>query len=182
MALIGYARVSTHEQNLDLQLDALKAAGCNQIFEDKGVSGIVEERDGLSEALSLLGKGDILVVWKLDRLGRSLGFLCELIERFAKQGIGFRSLQDGLDTSTAGGRLVYHVMGAMAEFERSLISERTKEGMQAAKRRGRHIGRPRVASEAQLKLARKLLATHSMKDTAEAVGLHYNTLRRHILT
>ena len=123
---IGYARVSTDEQNLDLQLDALKAAGCEKIFMDQGVSGITKERAGLSEALSSIGKEDILVVWKLDRLGRSLGFLCELIEQLKEQGAGFHSLTDGIDTTTTGGKLVFHIMGALAEFERDLIRRANK--------------------------------------------------------
>ncbi|NDY73867.1 recombinase family protein [Desulfobacter hydrogenophilus] len=130
---IGYARVSTDEQNLDLQIDALTAAGCETIYTDDGISGIAKERDGLSQALSAIGKGDVIIVWKLDRLGRSLGFLCNLIERFKTQGAGFQSLTDGIDTTTTGGKLVFHIMGALAEFERDLISERTKAGMTAIK-------------------------------------------------
>ncbi len=118
---IGYARVSTDEQNLDVQIDALNAAGCEKIFTDNGISGITKEREGLSEALSALEEGgNTLVVWKLDRLGRSLGFLCELIEKLKGQGAGFQSLTDGIDTTTTGGKLVFHIMGALAEFERDL--------------------------------------------------------------
>ena len=128
MAKIGYARVSTNEQNLDMQLDALRAAGCDQIFQDEGISGAKIERDGLTQAFGALRESDILILWKLDRLGRSLGFLCDRIERFGNNGIGFQSLTDGIDTTTSGGKLVFHIMGALAEFERSLIGERTKAG------------------------------------------------------
>jgi DNA invertase Pin-like site-specific DNA recombinase len=131
---IGYAKVSTDEQNLDLQIDALQSAGCEKIFMDQGISGITKERAGLSEALGAIGKDDILIVWKLDRLGRSLGFLCELVEWLKEQGAGFHSLTDGIDTTTTGGKLVFHIMGALAEFERDLIRERTKAGMKAAKK------------------------------------------------
>lgn len=148
MAKIGYVRVSTDEKNLGLQLDALRAAGCDQISTDEGISEAKVERGGLTQALSAVGKGDILVVWKLDRLGRSLGFLCELIDRFGQQGIGFKSLTDGIDTTTSGGKLVFHIMGALAEFEHSLIGERTKAGMKSAKKRGRRIGCPRALNQA----------------------------------
>ena len=165
---IGYARVSTDEQNLDLQIDALNAAGCEKIFQDQGVSGATIERDGLSQVISACGAGDTLVVWKLDRLGRSLGFLCELIERFGNKGAGFQSLTDGIDTTTSGGKLVFHIMGALAEFERSLISERTKAGMQAAKRRGKRIGRPHALTASQREHAFMLLREgKTQKDVAE---------------
>ena len=135
---IGYARVSTDEQNLDLQLDALKEAGCEKIFTDEGKSGITKDREGLSQALLAVAESNnTLVVWKLDRLGRSLGFLCELIDKLKGQGAGFHSLTDGIDTTTTGGKLVFHIMGALAEFERDLIKERTKAGMKAAKKRGK---------------------------------------------
>ena len=147
---IGYARVSTDDQNLDLQMDALTKAGCERIFTDQGVSGITVEREGLSQAIAAVGKGDVLVVWKLDRLGRSLSFLIDLIEKLRNDGAGFESVADGIDTTTAGGKLVFHIMGALAEFERSLISERSKAGMQAARRRGKHIGRPHKLSREQI--------------------------------
>ena len=176
---IGYARVSTDEQNLDLQLDALKAAGCEKIFHDHGVSGATIQRDGLSQAILACGAGDTLVVWKLDRLGRSLGFLCELIERFGNQGAGFQSLTDGIDTTTSGGKLVFHIMGALAEFERSLISERTKAGMQAAKKRGKRLGRPPVLSDTQKAHAAQLLKEgKTQKDIAELLGVSHNTIWR----
>ena len=141
--LIGYARISTIDQNLNLQLDALKAAGCEHIYEDEGISGAHANRPGLSRALKRLSNEDVLVVWKLDRLGRSMRHLIELTTMFDDKGIGFRSLSDAIDTSTPGGKLYFHLMGAFAEFERNLISERTKAGMAAAKARGVKMGRPK---------------------------------------
>ncbi|MFD1792699.1 recombinase family protein [Ochrobactrum teleogrylli] len=140
---IGYARVSTDEQKVDLQLNALKQAGCEQVFIDEGVSGAIAERAGLQKAMASLRPGDTLVVWRLDRLGRSLINLVALMSELGKRGIEFHSLTENIDTSSAGGRLVFHMMAALAEFERSLISERTKAGMEAAKLRGKHVGRPR---------------------------------------
>lgn len=139
--LIGYARVSTDEQNLAMQLDALRLAGCQQIFCDEGVSGAATQRRELARALAALSAGDVLVVWKLDRLGRSLAHLIQVVTELEGDGIGFRSLSEAIDTTTASGRLLFHIMGAIAEFERSLISERTRAGMAAAKARGRHLGR-----------------------------------------
>ncbi len=179
---IGYARVSTDEQNLDLQLDELKAAGCENIFIDKGVSGSIIEREGLSQAIDATGEGDTLVVWKLDRLGRSLGFLCGLIEDLGKEGAGFHSLTDGIDTSTSGGTLIFHVMGAMAQFERDLIRERTKAGMMAAKRRGKHVGRPRALSEGQIQHMNDLLNQgRTQREVAELFGVSANTVGRVLL-
>lgn len=140
---IGYARVSTDDQNLDLQINALDAAGCTRIFTDKGISGAQSERSGLTAARLALEEGDTLVVWRLDRLGRSLIHLIKLLDELGKQGVHFQSLTENLDTTSAGGRLVFHIMAALAEFERALISERTKAGMKAAKARGVHVGRPR---------------------------------------
>ena len=178
---IGYARVSTDDQNLDLQIDALTAAGCEAIYTDEGISGITKERDGLSQALSAIKKGDILVVWKLDRLGRSLGFLCNLIEQFKKRGAGFQSLTDGIDTTTTGGKLVFHIMGALAEFERDLISERTKAGMTAAKKKGKHIGRPKALSNGQIQHMHELLKQGKTQgDVAELLGVSANTIGRRV--
>lgn len=140
--LIGYARISTEDQNLALQWDALTRAGCERIFQDEGLSGIATQRPALAEALATLRPGDVLVTWKLDRLGRSLAHLIDIIARLGESDIGFRSLSETIDTTTAGGRLLFHVMGALAEFERALISERTRAGMAAAKARGLHVGRP----------------------------------------
>ncbi|WP_238987568.1 recombinase family protein [Roseovarius dicentrarchi] len=141
---IGYARVSTEEQNLDLQIEALTDAGCDRIVTDKGQSGAraAEGRPGFSEAMALLAPGDQIIVWKLDRVGRSIADLIHLLKTFDERGVEFRSLTDGIDTTTAGGRLVFHIMGALAEFERSLIQERTKAGLRAAKKRGKRLGRP----------------------------------------
>ncbi len=176
---IGYARVSTEEQNLHLQLDDLKAVGCDKIFQDEGISGITIERDGLSQALLAIGEGDTLVVWKLDRLGRSLSFLCDLIERLGNQGAGFHSLTDGIDTNTSGGTLVFHIMGAMAQFERSLIVERTKAGMAAAKKRGKHIGRPPALSSGQIQHMQELINQGKTQGTvAELFGVSANTIGR----
>jgi DNA invertase Pin-like site-specific DNA recombinase len=178
---IGYARVSTDEQNLDLQIDALQAAGCEKIFTDEGISGIAKERTGLSEALIATGKGNILVVWKLDRLGRSLGFLCELIERLKEQGGGFQSLTDGIDTTTTGGKLVFHIMGALAEFERDLIRERTRAGMKAAQKRGRHVGRPKALSPGQVHHMKELIDTGKTQgEVAELLGVSANTVGREL--
>ena len=154
---IGYARVSTEEQNLSLQRDTLKKAGCKKIVTDKGVSGNSTKRDGLDRALKQIKKRDVLVVWRLDRLGRSLRHLIELIETLRGKGAGFQSLSDGISTTTAGGQLVFHIMGALAEFERSLIIERTKAGLAAAKRRGKYPGRPKLLTPQQIKHARKML-------------------------
>jgi DNA invertase Pin-like site-specific DNA recombinase len=148
--LIGYARVSTLDQTLALQQDGLSAAGCEAIYTDT-VSGSVTDRPGLTQALSHLRSGDTLVVWRLDRLGRSLSHLIEVVRHLQAQGIGFRSLQEQLDTTTSGGKLVFHVFGALAEFERALIKERTHAGLAAARARGRLFGRPRVLTDQQVK-------------------------------
>lgn len=139
--LIGYARVSTDEQNPALQFDALTRAGCQRIFTESA-SGAAVYRPALEEALNALQPGDTLVTWKLDRLGRSLSHLIAIVTLLECRGIAFRSLSESIDTDTASGRLLFHVMGALAEFERALISERTKAGMAAARARGRNIGRP----------------------------------------
>jgi len=132
---IGYARVSTEEQNLDLQLDALQNAGCEKIYRDVGISGIQINRHGLDEAMASLQEGDTLIVWRLDRLGRSLHHLIETINDLKDRGIGFTSLNEAINTNTAGGELLFHVMGALAQFERRLISERSRAGMAAAEKR-----------------------------------------------
>ena len=177
---IGYARVSTDEQNLDLQMDALQAAGCEQIYQDDGISGTQIARQGLDQAIAVATAGDTLVVWKLDRLGRSLSFLIELIARLRDAGVGFQSLQDGIDTTTSGGKLVFHIMAALAEFERDLIVERTKAGMKAAKRRGKPIGRPRMLSLAQINHTRQAImsGTDTLSGMASILGVHRNTLKR----
>ena len=159
MSLIGYARVSTAEQDLALQLDALHAAGATRIFEDRGVSGARTERLGLNAALSFLRDGDILVVWKLDRLGRSMTHLLQTVAELEERGVGFRSLTENIDTTTPTGRLVFHIFGALGQFERDLIRERTNAGLTAAAARGRKGGRPMAATPERVARARQLIAT-----------------------
>src|SRR4051812_31958867 len=155
---IGYARVSTGEQTLDLQLDALQAAGCGKVYRETA-SGAKAGRPILEEVLTYLRKGDTLVVWRLDRLGRSLRHLIETVAALAERGIGFKSLTEQIDTTTPGGKLIFPVFGALAEFERDLIRERTHAGLAAARARGRLGGRPRKLADAkQLDLARTLYA------------------------
>jgi len=175
--LIGYARVSTHDQNLDLQLDALSELGCDRIFKDVG-SGAKTERPGLDEALAFLRKGDTLVVWKLDRLGRSLRHLIQVVTQIHDEGKSFQSLQENLDTNTSNGRLIFHLFGALAEFERDLIRERTKAGLAAARARGRHGGRPRVMNEKKIVIARTLLAdpSNTVSDVCSTLGVCRATL------
>lgn len=177
---IGYARVSTLEQNLNLQRNALKNAGCERIFEDLGISGKVNDRKGLNAAMQALKPGDTLVVWRLDRLGRSLGHLIELINHIAEKDAHFQSLNEAIDTSSSGGRLVFHMMGALAEFERCLISERTRAGLQVAKDAGKTLGRPPLLGVEQIEQARSLLAGGdvSIDDIARRFGVHARTLAR----
>src|SRR2546422_1514880 len=141
--LIGYARVSTQEQTLDLQKDALEKIGCTKIFTDTA-SGVKAERKGLEEAIAYVREGDTLVVWRLDRLGRSLKHLIETITKLNNRKIGFKSITENIDTTTSGGKLVFHIFGALAEFERDIISERTNAGLSAARARGRLVGRPKA--------------------------------------
>jgi len=176
--LIGYARVSTEDQNLDLQRQALTTAGCEHIFEDQ-VSGAVADRPGLSKALKTVGTGDVLVVWKLDRLGRSLSHLIAVIQDLGDRGAGFRSLSENIDTTTAGGRLVFHMMGALAEFERALIAERTRAGIAAAKARGVHVGRRKALTSAQVSHARMLIdGGESPSVVARTLNVGRSTLYR----
>ena len=148
---IGYARVSTIEQNVDLQVDALKKAGCKKIYIDKA-SGAKADRPELTRALEQLREKDCLVVWRLDRLGRSLKHLIQVVEDLESKGIGFLSIQEGLNTSTNGGKLIFHIFGALAEFERRLIQERTKAGLEAARARGRKGGRKKKLTNGKPKL------------------------------
>ena len=172
--LIGYARVSTHEQTLDLQQDALKEAGCDPIYTDTA-SGAQTERKGLQDALQYLRESDVLVVWRLDRLGRSLKHLIETITALEERGIGFKSLSESIDTTTSGGKLVFHVFGALAEFERDLIRERTKAGLAAARARGRMGGRPKASS---LNTAKKVaLAQALYEDKNNSIADICSTLR-----
>ena len=180
--LIGYARVSTHDQTLALQQDALRQAGCDQTFPDTA-SGSLSERKGLAEALSRLRVGDTLVVWRLDRLGRSLRHLIDTNTGLDAKGIGFRSLQEAIDTTTSGGKLVFHIFGALAEFERDIIRERTQAGLQAARARGRLGGRPkREASSRKVAMAKALYAdkTNSVQEICKALGISRATLYRYL--
>ena len=180
---VGYARVSTMEQNLDLQQGALKDVGCDLILTDKA-SGGSARRPGLRKALRRCARGDILVVWKLDRLGRSLAELVELIETLKSRGVGLRVLTGQgamLDTTRAEGRLIFGIFAALAEFERELIRERTRAGMAAARQRGVHLGRPSKLGPSQIRQAMKLLASgRPVGETAARFGVHPNTLRRAI--
>jgi DNA invertase Pin-like site-specific DNA recombinase len=157
MAMIGYARVSTQDQNLSLQLDALKSAGCQHIFEDRA-SGAKADRPGLAAAIAYVRAEDILVVWKLDRLGRSLTHLIDTVTALDARGVGLRSLTEAMDTTTPGGRLIFHLFGALAQFERDLIRERTRAGIEAAAKRGRKGGREPVVTDEKLIRARALIA------------------------
>ena len=178
--LVGYARVSTDDQNLDLQVDALKKAGCERLFYDQ-VSGAAAAKAGLEEALAYLREGDALVVWKLDRLGRTVKGLVELVDLLKGRSIQFRSLTDGIDTSTAGGRFFFHMMAALAEMERDLIRERTTAGLAAARARGRKGGRKPKLDAAKLDAARKLLnAGTPAVDVAKTLGVGRATLYRHL--
>lgn len=178
--LIGYARVSTEEQNLALQLDALTRAECERIYQDEGISGVAVNRPALGEALATLRPGDVLVTWKLDRLGRSLAHLIEIISGLGERDIGFRSLSEAIDTTSASGRLLFHVMGALAEFERALISERTCAGMAAARARGVHVGRPPKLADDDILQAKLEIesGTASLRELAEALGVAPLTLDR----
>lgn len=177
---VGYARVSTGDQSLALQLDALRLAGCDLIFEDHGVSGSSKSRPALNRVLSTLKPGDTLLTWKLDRLGRSLAHLIALTSELEQRGVGFVSVSEAIDTRTPSGRLLFHVMGALAEFERSLIGERTRAGIAAARERGRAIGRPPKLSIEQVKAAFAQLVTGKacLKDLANQFDVSPLTLSR----
>ena len=181
MHLIGYARVSTSDQNLELQLDALKEASCRRVFEETA-SGANKARPQLSEALDFLRPGDTLVVWKLDRLARSVQQLIEVIEQLHKRSCGFRSLTEAIDTTTAGGRLIFHIFGALAEFERSIIRERTMAGLEAARSRGRKGGRPRLMTDESLIVAQALLrdGVLTVRDIAKQIGVSEPTLYKYL--
>lgn len=179
--LIGYARVSTADQSLDLQLDELRRAGCDpeRIYTDVA-SGARDDRPGLKLTLEVLRRGDTLVVWKLDRLGRSLRHLIETVAGLEQRGVGLRVLREAIDTTTPGGRLFFHMIGALAEFERDLIRERTMAGLVAARARGRNGGRPKVLSASKLAQARALMADKSIsiKEICETLGVSKTTLYR----
>lgn len=179
MALFGYARVSTGAQDLALQRDALNAAGCLRIFEDTA-SGALDDRPQLAELLDDLREGDTLVVWRLDRLGRSLRHLIDTVTALADRGVGFCSLRESIDTTTPGGRLVFDVFTALAEFERDLISERTRAGLAAARARGRKGGRQTVMTPSKLAVAREMYDSrkHTTAAIAAVVGVSRATLYR----
>src|SRR4030081_3294342 len=170
--LIGYARVSTADQTLALQQDALTKAGCDQIFTDTA-SGAISERTGLEQALSHLRPGDTLVVWKLDRLGRSLRHLIDTVAELERRDIGFRSLQENIDTTSPGGKLIFHIFGALAEFERDLIRQRTLAGLAAARARGRAGGRPPSMTPTKLTLARQMYDSrqHTLGEISRTLGV-----------
>lgn len=185
MDLIGYARVSTEDQSLALQRDALAAAGCVRVFEDTA-SGARSDRAGLAAAVAACVSGDVLTVWKLDRLGRSMLDLVELVERLNARGVGLKVLTGAgaaIDTTRPEGKFTFALFAALAEFERELIRERTKAGMAAAKRRGRHVGRPSVLTADRLAHARALIAEGREKaDVAALLGVGVSTLRRALKT
>jgi len=179
--LIGYARISTNEQNLNLQTDALTKAGCEKIFTDTA-SGAKSDRTGLTEAINFMRKGDTLCVWKLDRLGRSLKHLIETVLALQALGKGFCSLQENIDTTTSGGKLFFHIFGALAEFERDIIRERTRAGLASARSRGRLGGRPSIMNSKKLKMATSLYADGKTQvgEICETLGISRATFYRHL--
>jgi DNA invertase Pin-like site-specific DNA recombinase len=180
--LIGYARVSTHEQTLNLQQDALHKAGCNKIFTDTASGGKIE-RIGLDEALEYVRKGDTLVVWRLDRLGRSLPHLITTMTDLLERGIGFKSLTENIDTTTSGGKLIFHIFGALAEFERNLIRERTTAGLTAARARGKKGGRPKILTGKKLSIAQDLYERqHPIAEILQTLKISRATLYRALKT
>ena len=179
--LIGYARVSTVDQTLDLQKDALQQAGCTKIFTDTA-SGAKAERAGFDEALNYVRAGDTLVVWRLDRLGRSLKHLIETITTLNKREIGFKSITESIDTTTSGGKLIFHIFGALAEFERDIIRERTQAGLTAARARGRRGGRPKSLTPKKAQMAEALYKdkNNTIDEICKTLNISRATLYRHI--
>ena len=179
--LVGYARVSTQEQDLALQLDALQVAGCEKVFQEQA-SGAQRERPALQEALQYMRRGDTLVVWKLDRLARSLKQLIETVEALGEREVGLRSLTEAINTTTAGGKLVFHIFAALAEFERGVIRERTMAGLQAARARGRKGGRPPALTAKDLAAATAMLKNPEITvlEVAKRLGVAASTLYRHL--
>lgn len=179
--LVGYARVSTQDQDPNMQVDALRAAGCEKIFTEKA-SGAKRDRPQLAAALDYARQGDTLVVWKLDRLARSLKQLIETVESLEERGVGFRSLTETIDTTSAGGRLVFTIFAGLAEFERSIIKERTRAGLDAARARGRIGGRPRSISDEDIAVAKALLKDPeiTVKKVADRIGCSEATLYRYL--
>ncbi len=179
--LIGYARVSTEDQSTDMQRDALADAGCTKVFEDSA-SGTIRERPQLNAAIEYLREGDTFVVWRLDRLGRSLKHLIETVQLLDDRGVGFKSLHESIDTTTSTGRLVFHIFAALAEFERDLIVDRTKAGIAAARERGSRPGRKPSLSDDQVAVVRQMHATgaSTIKQIADVVGVSRATVYRAI--
>lgn len=178
-ARIGYARVSTADQSLNLQIDALKAAGCGRVYWDHGVSGSTTARPGLDMALDRLDDGSTLTVWKLDRLGRSTAHLVSLVEQFKKDGVGFHSVTDGINTNTPAGEMMFTIMAAVAQMERSLTIERTRAGLAAAKARGRKGGRKPALNPAQVKQARRMRDDgETLNGIADVLGVSRTTIIR----
>lgn len=179
--LIGYARVSTDDQNLNLQHDALQKAGCDKVYSDQ-LSGASAERPGLATVFEVVRPGDTLVIWRLDRLGRSLKQLIALVEKLDKREVGLKSLQENIDTTTSGGRLVFHLFGALAEFERNLIRERTQAGVNAARARGRQGGRPKLLEDNKRELAIRLHREkqHTIAEICTMMGISKSTLYNYL--
>jgi DNA invertase Pin-like site-specific DNA recombinase len=179
--LIGYARISTSDQNLDLQLDALERAGADKVFSDVA-SGAKTARPGLDQVLSHVREGDTLIVWKLDRLGRSIRHLIDTIKLLDERKVGFKSLQESIDTTTSGGRLVFHIFCSLAEFERDLIRERTHAGLQSARARGKKGGRPKSLTSRQRQQAITLLkdSSNSVADICKTLRISRSTLYRYV--
>jgi DNA invertase Pin-like site-specific DNA recombinase len=177
MANIGYMRISTSDQDMRMQRDALEEVRCDKIFEDIS-SGAQAERLGLVQCMEYLREGDTLIVWRLDRLGRSLKDLIAKVSELEERKIGFRSITESIDTTTAGGKLVFHIFGAMAEFERNLISERTKAGLEAARKRGRKGGRKRKLTDRQVEAMKKLYdgKEHSLQEIGDMFGVSKGTV------
>lgn len=178
--IVGYARVSTQDQNLQLQIDALQSAGCFEIFEEK-ITGTKKDRPALNEMLKMLRAGDRVVVYKLDRISRSTKHLIEIVELFEEKGVEFVSVQDNIDTSTALGRFFFRIMASIAELERDIISERTRAGLSAARARGRNGGRP-AADKKKVQLAIKMYGSkeYSISQIVQATGISQATLYRKI--
>ncbi|MDR0242650.1 MAG: recombinase family protein [Burkholderia sp.] len=177
---IGYARVSSDEQHLDMQIDALQAYGCDVIFSDQGISGASFQRPGLNHALEAAVAGTTIVVWRLDRLGRSLINLISLINSFREAKVHFVSLTESIDTGSPVGRFTFHLIAALAEFERALISERTRAGLASARSRGKRLGRPRVLDAEQRVRMFELLEKHSKAEVAKIMNIDYRTLGRYM--
>jgi len=178
---IGYARISSADQSLSLQQDALAAAGCHRVFSDTA-SGARQDRPELQRALEQLREDDVLITWRLDRLGRSLKHLIDIVSDLEEQGVGFVSLQEGFDTTTNGGRLVFHIFGALADFERGLIRERTMAGLQAARARGRKGGRPEKLKSSQVRTLVSMYNSkqHSIAEISRTFAVSRPTIYRYI--